>query len=436
MLTGRLLRRDRIGPGEGDLGGRSAPLYRAVGEPVLRQAVTAAMRILGDQFVMGRTIEEALARAREAERQGYRHSFDMLGEAARTMPDAARYLDAYEDAIAAIGTGGGRPRHRGGPGHLGQALGAAPALRDGAARARDARIAAALLGLARQARDAGIGFTIDAEEADRLELSLDLLERWRSRPELAGWDGLGLAVQAYQKRALPLLDWLADLARRARRRLMVRLVKGAYWDTEIKRAQERGLDGYPVFTRKVATDVSYLACAKRMLAGGTGVLPAIRDAQRAHASRRSWKWRGGPHRLRIPAAARHGRGALRRDRRPRQAGPAVPHLRAGRQPRGPARLSGAAAARERRQHLVRQPLVDEREPIDELVADPVARLARLAAQAAPAIPLPRDIFAPARRNSQGIDLADPRSLCRVAERPRGGGAPAVDAPGRSSAASS
>src|SRR5205085_11350689 len=130
-----------------------------------------------------------------------------------------------------------------------------------------------LLGLARHARAVGIGFTIDAEEADRLELSLDLVEALALAPELAGWDGLGLAVQGYQKRALPLIDWLADLAGRAHHRLMVRLVKGAYWDSEIKRAQERGFDGYPVFTRKVATDVSYLACAKRLFAAGDAFYP-------------------------------------------------------------------------------------------------------------------------------------------------------------------
>src|SRR5207302_1038734 len=131
-----------------------------------------------------------------------------------------------------------------------------------------AELLPSLLDLARQAREAGIGFTIDAEEADRLELSLDFVEALALAPDLAGWDGLGLAVQAYQKRALAVVDWLAELALRARRRLMVRLVKGAYWDSEIKRAQERGLDFYPAFTRKVATDVSYLACARRMLDAG------------------------------------------------------------------------------------------------------------------------------------------------------------------------
>src|SRR5207237_1116924 len=191
--TGRLLRSDTA---EHDLRATLRHFVVRSGEPVVRQAVTAAMHILGRQFVIGRTIEEAVERAREAEQHGYRHSYDMRGEAAHT-----------------------------------------------------------------------------AADADGLELALDVSEMLVLAPELAGWDGLGLAVQAYQKRALPLIEWLADLARRGRRPLMVRLVKGAYWDSEIKHTQERGLDGYPVFTRKVATDVSYLACANRIFAAGAAFYP-------------------------------------------------------------------------------------------------------------------------------------------------------------------
>ena len=269
-----------------------------------------------------------------------------------------------------------------------------------------------LLGLARQAREAGIGFTIDAEEADRLELSLDLVEALALAPELAGWDGLGLAVQAYQKRALPLLDWLADLALRARRRLMVRLVKGAYWDTEIKRAQERGLDTYPVFTRKVATDVCYLACAKRMFAAGPAFYPqfATHNAHTVAAilemggDRTDWEYQ----RL-------HGMGE------------ALYAEIVGRdKPGRPCRVYAPVGSHEDLlAYLVRRllengantsfvnRLVDEHEPIDEIVADPVARLARLPHKPHPGIPLPRDIFQPARGNSQGIDLADPRSLSEL-----------------------
>src|SRR5205823_7627678 len=195
-------------------------------------------------------------------------SFDMLGEAARTMADAERYRAAYEHAIAAIGNAAAGHGIAAAPG-ISVKLSALHPRYEMAQRERVTReLLPSLLGLVRHARAVGIGFTIDAEEADRLELSLDLVEALALAPELAGWDGLGLAVQAYQKRALPLIDWLAELAGRARRRLMVRLVKGAYWDTEIKRAQERGLETYPVFTRKIATDVSYLACANRLLVAG------------------------------------------------------------------------------------------------------------------------------------------------------------------------
>ncbi|MFL5264991.1 MAG: proline dehydrogenase family protein, partial [Stellaceae bacterium] len=270
MLTGRLLHSE---PGERDLRGALRRFVARSGEPVVRQAVTAAMRILGRQFVIGRTIEEALERARESESQGYRHSYDMLGEAARTAAEAARYFAAYADAIGAIG--------RSAPGSdVAAASGISiklSALHPRYEMAQRDRVLSEmpplLLDLARRAKQAGIAFTIDAEEADRLELSLDLVEMLALAPDLAGWEGLGLAVQAYQKRALPVIDWLVDLARRSGHRLMVRLVKGAYWDSEIKRTQERGLDGYPVYTRKVATDVSYLACAGRLLGHSKAFYP-------------------------------------------------------------------------------------------------------------------------------------------------------------------
>ena len=278
MLTGRLL---RAAPTAHDLRTVLRRFVARSGEPVVRQAIAAALDILGRQFVMGRTIEEALGRASGAEQTGYRHSYDMLGEAAHTAADAARYAAAYDHAIAAIGRSAG-----------GRALAEAPgisiklsALHPRYEMAQRERILSelspVLLELARHARRVGIGLTIDAEEVDRLDLSLDLFETLALAPDLAGWDGIGLAVQAYQKRALAVIEWLADLARCSGRRLMIRLVKGAYWDSEIKRAQERGLDGYPVYTRKAATDVSYLACARRLLAFGPVFYPqfATHNAQ-------------------------------------------------------------------------------------------------------------------------------------------------------------
>src|SRR6201987_732797 len=265
MLTGRLL---RAAPTAHDLRTALRRFAARSGEPVVRQAVMTAMHILGRQFVMGRTIQEALGRASGVEQDGYRHSYDMLGEAAHTVADAARYAAAYDGAIAAIGrTSGGRAVAEA-PG-ISIKLSALHPRYEMAQRERVlAELSPVLLDLARHARKVCIGLTIDAEEADRLDLSLDLFEALALSSDLAGWDGLGIAVQAYQKRALPVIEWLADLARRTGRRLRVRLVKGAYWDSQSKRTQERGLDGYPVYTRKVATDVSYLACARRLLAVG------------------------------------------------------------------------------------------------------------------------------------------------------------------------
>ncbi len=405
MLTGRLLRPEN----ENDVGDALRRLIARSSEPVWRQAVTAAMRILAGQFVMGRTIEEALDRAREPERHGYRHSYDMLGEAARTMPDAERYHAAYAHAIAAIGGAAAGASVEAAPG-ISVKLSALHPRYEIAQHERIAReLLSVLLGLARQARDAGIGFTIDAEEADRLEPMLDIVEALALAPELAGWDGLGLAVQAYQKRALPLVDWLADLARRANRRLMVRLVKGAYWDTEIKRAQERGLAGYPVFTRKLATDVSYLACAKQLFAAGSALYPQF-ATHNAHSLAAILELSGG--RTDWEFQRLHGMGEALYDE-------VVGRDKMNR----PCRVYAPVGGHEDLlAYLVRRLLengantsfvnriVDERAPIDEIVADPIARLAALPRKPHPKIPLPRDLFQPERCNSQGLDLADPRAL--------------------------
>jgi RHH-type proline utilization regulon transcriptional repressor/proline dehydrogenase/delta 1-pyrroline-5-carboxylate dehydrogenase len=405
MLTGRLLRPEN----DNDLGDALRRLVARSSEPVWRQAVTSAMRILAGQFVMGRTIEEALERAREPERHGYRHSYDMLGEAARTMPDAERYHAAYAHAIAAIGGAAAGSSVEAAPG-ISLKLSALHPRYEIAQRERVMReLLPSLLVLARQARDAGIGFTIDAEEADRLEPMLDIVEALALAPELAGWDGLGLAVQAYQKRALPLIDWLADLARRAKRRLMVRLVKGAYWDTEIKRAQERGLDGYPVFTRKLATDVSYLACAKRLFAAGSALYPQF-ATHNAHTLAAVLELSGG--RLDWEFQRLHGMGEALYDE---VVGPDKMNR--------PCRVYAPVGGHEDLlAYLVRRLLengantsfvnriVDERAPIDDIVADPIALLAALPQKPHPKIPLPRDLFQPERRNSEGLDLADPRAL--------------------------
>jgi RHH-type proline utilization regulon transcriptional repressor/proline dehydrogenase/delta 1-pyrroline-5-carboxylate dehydrogenase len=276
MITGALVSTHP----ETSLGHTLSRLLARGGEPLIRRGVEFAMGLLGQQFVMGETIAEALERSEANIARGYTHSFDMLGEAALTTADAVRYFESYQAAIHAIG-GSGSAGVVAGPG-ISVKL---SALHPRYSRAQRERVLAELyprlLALARLACDYRIGFNIDAEEAERLELSLDLVERLAAEPALAGWDGLGVVVQAYQKRAPWVIDYLAQLARLAGRRIMVRLVKGAYWDSEIKRAQVDGQAGYPVFTRKPHTDLCYLACAARLLAAADVIYPqfATHNAQ-------------------------------------------------------------------------------------------------------------------------------------------------------------
>ena len=277
VVTGKLV-------GSVDDHGLGAALTRLVaraGEPVIRRGVDLAMRMMGEQFVTGETIAEALRRARGMEAKGFRYSYDMLGEAAATAADAARYLADYERAIHAIGqAAGGRGVYEG-PG-ISIKL---SALHPRYARSQADRVMAELLPRVRQlailAKSYDIGLNIDAEEMDRLELSLDLLESLATDAALAGWEGLGFVIQAYGKRCPFVIDWIIDLARRSGRRLMVRLVKGAYWDAEIKRAQVDGLADFPVYTRKVHTDVAYIACARKLLAAPDAIFPqfATHNAQ-------------------------------------------------------------------------------------------------------------------------------------------------------------
>jgi len=259
-LTGEVLKDAGSG-----IAGTVRGFVQRLGEPVIRSAVLQAMKILGGQFVLGRTIEEAVQLARKAEAQGYAYSYDMLGEAARTEADARRYRTAYAEAIAVIATRCSASAVRDNPG-VSVKLSALHPRYEFMKRERvmDELVERAL-SLAVMARGANMGFNIDAEEADRLDLSLDVIEAILADPRLEGWDGFGIVIQAYGPRAGFVIDWVAALAEKLDRRLMVRLVKGAYWDAEIKRAQVLGLDGFPVFTRKAATDVSYIANARRLL---------------------------------------------------------------------------------------------------------------------------------------------------------------------------
>lgn len=252
-------------------------LIKRMGLPTVRSATKQAMRFLGHHFVLGENIKDALGRAAKNETRGYRHSFDMLGEGARTADDAKRYFDSYANAIEAIGKWTEKnAKAKELPDRMGISVKLSALHPRYLATHRDrvmAELVPDLLKLAQKAKAYQLNFTVDAEEADRLELSLDVIAAVFSDPSLAGWDGFGLAIQAYQKRATAVIDYIDHLCTQLGRRMMVRLVKGAYWDTEVKRSQERGLEDYPVWTRKQATDISYLACAAQMLAKRERIFP-------------------------------------------------------------------------------------------------------------------------------------------------------------------
>jgi RHH-type proline utilization regulon transcriptional repressor/proline dehydrogenase/delta 1-pyrroline-5-carboxylate dehydrogenase len=406
MLTGRIVR-----PSDADIHDPRGVLARIagrIGEPVLRAAFRHAMRIMGHQFVMGRTIDEALDRSVSAENKLFRHSFDMLGESALTDPDAKRYLTAYHEAIQRIGAHSSR----------GSVIEAAPSIsvklsalfpryefthRDRVLK----ELAPRLHELAVAARAANIPLTVDAEEADRLELSLELIEYVARSRDLAGWEGFGLAVQAYQKRTLNVIRWLKDLAESSGRRLNIRLVKGAYWDSEVKRAQERGLAGYPVFTRKINTDVSYIACARELIAAGPLIYPqfATHNAQTVASI--------------IELAGEAGRKF--EFQRLHGMGEELYAQIVGEDKLGiPCRVYAPVGSHEDLlPYLVRRLLengantsfvnrsVDEQHTVADIIRDPVLEVDALKQASHPRIPLPRFLFGSARLNSFGVNLADP-----------------------------
>ena len=277
MLTGKLMET----PKQNSLSGTLTGLLARSGRGIIRKAVDVAMRMMGEQFVTGETIAEALQHAERLEEKGFRYSYDMLGEAALTDHDADRYMKDYTDAIHAIGQASKDKDVYDGPG-ISIKL---SALHPRYQRAQVARMHEELYGkvftLAKLARGYNIGLNIDAEESERLEISLEMLERLCFEPELKDWKGIGFVIQAYQKRCFYVVDYIVDLANRSEKRLMIRLVKGAYWDSEIKKAQIEGMTDYPVFTRKVHTDLSYIACAKKLLAAPEQIYPqfATHNAQ-------------------------------------------------------------------------------------------------------------------------------------------------------------
>ena len=408
MLTGRVVNLNRNEEGR-EWGGVLKRLVQRSGEPVIRQAVMQGMKILGRQFVMGRSIDEACKRAREHEEEGYRYSYDMLGEAARTMADAERYFEEYANAIHAIGKVADKRGCIDAPGVSVKLSALHPRYEYGQEDRVKKELLPKLIELCQLAADYDIGLCIDAEEADRLDISMDLIEAVAAHGSLKHWQGLGLAVQAYQKRCAPLIDWLTDLAKRTKRRLMVRLVKGAYWDTEIKRAQELGLDGYPVFTRKVNTDVSYLACAKKLLSHPDAFYPCF-ATHNAHSLSAIAEMAGNHSGFEFQCL--HGMGDALYDQV------------VGKEGNGyPVRIYAPVGSHEDLlAYLVRRLLenganssfvnriVDESAPIREIIADPLAEAPRNMPSYHPRIPLPAGLYGPERPNAEGYDITHPDVL--------------------------
>jgi len=436
MLTGKF-----ISLGEDTRRNFAGALKRLIGrsgEPVIRLAVRQAMRIMGHQFVMGRTIGEALDRADEKENRVYRYSYDMLGEAALTQPDAERYMQAYRDAIGALGEKWGqiplssdRTKSTDQRRQLTESdpildapsisikLSALHPRYEVAKRARvQAELASKLLELAQLAKKNSICLTVDAEEADRLELSLDVIAAVHADASLDGYQGFGLAVQAYQKRAPFVIDWLAEQAKKVGRRFCVRLVKGAYWDSEVKRAQEGGHAGYPVYTRKPNTDVSYLACAKKLFDYGTAFYPAFATHNAHTIAAIHHMARGRPFEFQ----RLHGMGT---DLYAEVMGPKNLDV--------PCRVYAPVGSHEDLlPYLVRRLLengantsfvnriVDESVPIKDLVADPVEVVRANTIKPHPRIPQPIDLYESAdssqrRKNSMGVNLGNDNELRKLAD---------------------
>ena len=411
LITGRLV-------GTVDERGLGSALTRLIarsGAPIIRASVDTAMRVLGEQFVCGQTIEAALGNARPLEARGFSYSYDMLGEAALTAEDAETYLRSYENALDAIGAASAGRGIYEGPG-LSVKLSALHPRYVRSQRERVMReLYPRLAGLAIRARRWDVGLNIDAEESERLDLSLDLLDALCRDPALEGWNGIGFVVQAYQKRAYPALEWIIDLARATKRRIMLRLVKGAYWDSEIKRAQVEGLEGFAVFTRKAHSDVSYIACAKLLLSAPDAVFPqfATHNAltvATVHAMAGANFYAG-----QYEFQCLHGMGE-----------PLYNQIVGER----PCRVYAPVGSHDTLlAYLVRRLLengantsfvnriADSKVPVEALIEDPVAAARALTPVGAPhpRIALPRDLFQPERANSAGLDLSNEAHLTKLGE---------------------
>ncbi|NHC62877.1 trifunctional transcriptional regulator/proline dehydrogenase/L-glutamate gamma-semialdehyde dehydrogenase [Paenalcaligenes suwonensis] len=419
MLTGKLVSTSS----EKGLSSAIGRLISKGGEPLIRKGVDMAMRLMGEHFVCGETISDALANGKKWENKGFSYSYDMLGEAAMTEEDAARYYASYEQAIHAIGKASNGKGIYQGPG-ISIKL---SALHSRYSRAQYDRVMQELLprvkALTLLARQYDIGLNIDAEEADRLEISLDLLEALCQDPDLAGWNGIGFVIQGYQKRAPYVIDFVIDLGRRTNHRLMVRLVKGAYWDTEVKRAQVDGLEGYPVYTRKIYTDIAYLACAKKLLSAPDAIFPQF-ATHNALTLAAIYEMAGSSYYLgQYEFQCLHGMGEPLYEE-------VVGPISQGKLAR-PCRIYAPVGTHETLlAYLVRRLLenganssfvnriADENVSIDELIRDPIDEAEAISPVGAPhpMIPLPAELFKAQgenRQNSQGLDLSNEHRLASL-----------------------
>lgn len=407
ILTGKIY--DTKQNSSGHLSTVFKKLIKRGGEPVIRKAIAHAMKILGKQFVMGRNIQEAINRAKELEKKGYLYSYDMLGEGAKTAEDAEAYFVAYQKAIEALAIAAKSDQVVNNPGISVKLSALFPRYEFSQQHQAIPAVSDKLLRLALQAKAANISLTVDAEEANRLDLSLDILQNVFANAGLNGWEGFGLALQSYQKRAWFVIDWLVSLSQKYHRRWMVRLIKGAYWDSEIKMSQELGLEGYPVFSRKMNTDVSFLSCAQKILKFPKEIYPMF-ATHNAHSVASILEM--AKDRKDYEFQCLHGMGQALYDQ-------IVGKNNFNR----PCRIYAPVGSHEDLlPYLVRRLLengantsfvnriIDESQPIEMIISDPVAQVKSLKSISHPNIPLPINIFGNSRKNSKGIDLTNRKTL--------------------------
>jgi RHH-type proline utilization regulon transcriptional repressor/proline dehydrogenase/delta 1-pyrroline-5-carboxylate dehydrogenase len=413
MLTGKL-----VALSESTQSNFKSTLKRLVnrsGEPVVRTAIRQAMKIMGHQYVMGRTIDEALDRSQQKKNRIYRHSFDMLGEAALTSEDSERYMEAYRTGIRAIGARDNPEDIFSAPSISVKLSAIHPRFEFGQRDRVLRELIPRLLDLAKLAMANNMALTVDTEEADRLMLTLDVFGAVLQSPALAGWNGLGIALQTYQRRAMPVIDWLADLSAKTGQRIPVRLVKGAYWDAEIKHAQVEGYTGYPVFTRKANTDVSYIACAKQVLNQRDAFYPQF-ATHNAHTIAAVTELAGD--RLDYEFQRLHGMGE-----------DLYGIVMSEQGFRHACRVYAPVGSHEDLlPYLVRRLLengsntsfvnriVDENLPVEKVAENPIRKAAATKPAWHPSIPLPRDLYGDERINSSGVNLANETDTLALAEK--------------------